>query len=99
MSLASIRVYVFQIQNRFRFVRRPQRFCGKREVVRFARQEVATNLSFFTPEERCLIETLRARHQLLETDDEQATVPNGVTHILLVKQGQKPELICIEQRK
>lgn len=60
---------------------------------------MATNLNFFTPEERYLIETLRARRQLLETDDEQATVPDGVTHILLVKEGRKPELICIARPK
>jgi len=60
---------------------------------------MATNLNFFTPAERYLIETLRARRQLLETDDEQVTVPDGVTHILLVKQGQKPELICIARPK
>ena len=39
----------------------------------------------FTADEKRLIETLRANGELLETDDENATLPPGVTHILLCK--------------
>ena len=43
--------------------------------------------------EETFIRTLRANGQLLETDDENAQLPPGVTHILLIKPGQKPKLI------
>lgn len=56
---------------------------------------MAPELEAFTPEERHLIELLRASGKLLETDDEDTTVPSGVTHILLMKSGQQPKLICI----
>lgn len=52
-----------------------------------------SELDCFTPEERRLIRELRANGKLLETDDEDATVPSGVTHILLLKPAQKPKLI------
>ena len=44
-------------------------------------------------EEQSLIEMLRAKGQLLETSDENALLPRGVTHILLIQSGQKPKLI------
>ena len=56
---------------------------------------MATKLDSLTAEEKQLIEVLRANGQLLETDDEDATVPSGVTHILLSKLGEKPRLIRI----
>ena len=56
---------------------------------------MATKLDSFTAEEKEFIEVLRANGQLLETDDEDATVPDGVTHLLLSKLGEKPRLICI----
>jgi hypothetical protein len=50
-------------------------------------------LESLTAEEQQLIRRLRTNGQLLETDDEDATVPSGVTHILLLKPGQKPKLV------
>ncbi len=47
----------------------------------------------FTPEELHFIEMLRANGRLLETDDENAVLPKGVTHILLIRPGEKPKLI------
>jgi len=47
----------------------------------------------FTAEEKAFIETLRANGNLLETTDENAPLPKGVTHILLRKPGEKPRLI------
>lgn len=52
-------------------------------------------LESFTAEEQQLIRRLRANGQLLETDDEDATIPTGVTHILLLRPGQKPKLIRV----
>jgi len=46
-------------------------------------------------EEKNFIEVLRANGQLLETSDENAPLPPGVTHILLTKPGQKPKLIRV----
>jgi len=59
------------------------------------RVEMTLELDSFTADEKRLIETLRANGELLETDDENATLPPGVTHILLCKSGQKPRLIQI----
>jgi len=44
------------------------------------------------------IESLRARKELLETDDENITLPPGVTHLLIKKPGQKPELKRMRMR-
>ena len=57
--------------------------------------KMATKLDSLTAEEKRLIEVLRANAQLLETDDENATVPSGVTHIPLFELGEKPRLIPI----
>ena len=59
------------------------------------RVEMTSEFDSFTADEKRLIETLRANGELLETDDENATLPPGVTHILLCKSGQKPKLIQI----
>ena len=40
-----------------------------------------------------LIESLRAHGQLLETSDENATLPPGVTHILIKKENEEPKLV------
>jgi hypothetical protein len=44
-------------------------------------------------EEKAFIESLRNSGQLLETDDENAVIPPGVTHFLITKPGEKPRLI------
>jgi hypothetical protein len=53
----------------------------------------------FTPAEWAMVEEghqfiegLRARKELLETADENITVPPGITHFLIKRPGQKPEL-------
>ena len=40
-------------------------------------------LKYFSPEERHYIRTLNENGQLLVTDDENAMLPSGVSHILL----------------
>lgn len=52
-----------------------------------------------TAEELELVQKLRASHQLLETDDENITVPAGVTHILISKPGQRATLIALFKAK
>ena len=47
----------------------------------------------FTPEEKRLIETLRANGQLLVTSNENAPLPHSMTHMLLRKPGENPKLI------
>lgn len=37
--------------------------------------------------------TLVANGQVLETNDEKAQLSSGVTHILLIKEGESPRLI------
>lgn len=44
-------------------------------------------------EEKAYIESLRAHGRLLETDDENAPIPPGVTHFLIVKPGEPPRLV------
>jgi hypothetical protein len=67
--------------------------CGKKHP-RLPEAKKASAREAFTPEQKQLIEVLRASGQLLETDDEDATVPSG-THMLLVNSGQEPKLIRI----
>ena len=47
----------------------------------------------FAPEEQRFIETLFANGQLLITEDKNTPLPAGVTHIMIVKLGEKPKVI------
>jgi hypothetical protein len=51
--------------------------CGKK-YPRTPKAKMASKFEAFTPEQKQLIEVLRASGQLLETDDEDATVPSGI---------------------
>lgn len=52
-------------------------------------------LKYFTPDEKSFIETLYANGQLLITHNKNALLPSGVTHILLLKDGERPQLLRI----
>jgi len=53
----------------------------------------ASQLRSFNEEERKFIKELSANGQLLVSDDPEAELPPGVTHILLVQRGKKTRLI------
>lgn len=47
----------------------------------------------FNKEERLFIESLIANDQVLITDNENAQLPPGMTHLLIVRSGEKSQLI------
>ena len=51
------------------------------------------HLTNFSDEERKFIETLDAQGKLKVTDDENAELPRGITHVLLIERGRTPRLI------